>query len=97
MYAFCCTTYDTYRRSRDDASPDEGPRTSDANIPPSSDDHFLLDGDWNVADNYATADRAEKRQLLEHIRLYCEADSEARPRSVKDILEIVRRGFQASR
>lgn len=97
-YEFCSRAYDTYCLRRDVASPDDNSRTLEAHIPPGSFGDSVLDDDWNVANlNYRTAERADKQDLLEHIRSYCEVASEARPCSVKDILEVAHRGCLASR
>lgn len=58
----------------------------------------MLDEDWNVSDlNDAAADRADTRQILEHIRSYLEAAWKVRLHSVKDILKVTGRGCQTSR
>lgn len=41
--------------------------------------------------------RANSQEILDHIRSYFEAASEARPRSVEDILEVARQGCLAFR
>lgn len=65
----------------------DGPCTPGAHVPPRIDRDFVLDDDWNIAClNDVATDHADKHKLSEHIWSYREAASEARPRSVNDMI-----------